>query len=1276
MMKRPEQSTPGAIHPWPRRSPFCAALLLLFLPGAIPAKSEQAAVKTEELPVLTRVEQIRELTPDKARLGYPVRLRGVVTYYGGKGWEFFLQDSTGGIYVDAGDAPLAVHAGELVEVEGSSDPGDFAPVVIKPRVRVVGKAPMPAAKRVSFEQLLSGREDSQWVEIGGVVHTAIEQSGRAILSIVAGSRRLKVYLPKFHEEMNRLVDARVRVQGACGTVFNEKRQLVGVRLYVPRLAYVYVERRGVADPYAVPVQPINKLMQFTPRGEFGHRVRVRGVVTLQQLGRSLFINDGTGGLYVHTAQHTPLMPGDRVDVLGFPVADQYSPELEDAVFRKIGAGLPPTPSRVTAGEALRGTFDNDLIRLEARLLDRVWGPNELVLVSQAQRHIINAHLEDPKPEEFLDSLAAGSRVELTGICRVEVDENRVPRAFRIRLRTIEDIVVLERPSWWSLKRALIALGLLGMAVLGVIVWAGLLRRKVDLQTAVIRQWLRREAGLKQRYQELFENAHDIVFTLDLGGNFTSLNKAGEQTTGYSRHEALKMNVTRILAPESLEPSRQMLESAFAGQGSKTYELEIVTKGGWRVPLEISSRRIEEDGKPVGVQGIARDITEHKRAEEELRRAKHTAEAASRSKSDFLANMSHEIRTPLNGILGMTDLALGSELTAEQRDYLNMVKSSADGLLTVINDILDFSKIEAGKLEIDRIDFSLRDSLGNTMKALAVRAHQEGLELAFEVMPEVPDELVGDPTRLRQIVLYLVGNAIKFTEQGEVFFRVDLESKTEDETRLHFAVKDTGIGIFPEKQRVIFEAFAQADGSTTRKYGGTGLGLAISLQLVEMMGGRIWLESEPGKGSTFHFTARFALQKGAPKKPRITRDLALLQDLPFLVVDDNATNRRILDELLVRWRMRPALAEGGWTALAAMERAKDAGKPFPIILIDAQMPDVDGFTLVEKVRENPALAGATIMMMTSAGRPGDAARCRELGVAAYLVKPVQQSDLLDAILLALEEPSPEVPRPSLVTRHWLREARPKLRVLLAEDNVVNRQFVSRLLEKQGYEVVVASDGIQALALLEKSNNGGFDAVLMDVQMPEMDGFEATAAIRAREKATGTHLPIIAITAHAMKGDRERCLAAGMDKYVSKPILVQELFEALDGLIPLRPAAEFAAPAGRKEVLDWPRMMARVDGDRGLLAEMAELFLNECPKHLSAVRDATARRDAKALERAAHTLKSSVGNFAAEAALEAALRLEMMGQKGDLTHAEEAHAALEEEIKRITAAAAAFVKGVGK
>ncbi|MBI5760084.1 MAG: response regulator [Planctomycetales bacterium] len=664
-----------------------------------------------------------------------------------------------------------------------------------------------------------------------------------------------------------------------------------------------------------------------------------------------------------------------------------------------------------------------------------------------------------------------------------------------------------------------------------------------------------------------------------------------------------------------------------------------------------------------------------RAVIELHHAKDAAEAASRAKGTFLANMSHEIRTPLNGIIGMTDLALDTRLSDEQREFLTLVKTSADHLLTVINDILDFSKIEAGKLELERIDFRLRERLEDTVAALAVRAHQRGLELVCHIPADVPDDLVGDPGRVRQVVMNLVGNAIKFTEEGEVVVRVAVESRDDDEVCLHFAVSDTGIGIPADKQAILFQAFSQVDSSTTRKYGGTGLGLAISAQLVQMMGGRVWLESTAGQGSTFHFTAWFG--RSTEPQSHVEPEPVDLRDLRVLIVDDNATNRRILEELLTNWHMRPTSVASGAEALAELERQRQSGEKYSLVLLDSMMPEMDGFAVAKRIMQDAALRGQTVMMLSSADRQGDAARCREVGLAAYLVKPVRRSALLDAMLTALGTQAQEDVTLRPPTPQPLPASSRTLRILLAEDNIVNQKLATRLLEKRGHAVTVASNGRVAIDTWAREP---FDVVLMDVQMPEIDGFAATAEIRARESGTARHTPIVAMTAHAMKGDEERCLAAGMNGYVSKPLQAQELFAAVERLANGGDSTEPVASPQQTTAgvdpdttafrFDKAAAMRRVDQDEELLRELIQEFQKDCPRLLNDIRRSVAARDTDTLRRAAHTLRGSVGTFGTCLVCDLALKLETAARNDCLDGCEHDLSQLESAIEQLGPALAAL------
>ncbi|PIQ52319.1 MAG: hybrid sensor histidine kinase/response regulator [Comamonadaceae bacterium CG12_big_fil_rev_8_21_14_0_65_59_15] len=779
--------------------------------------------------------------------------------------------------------------------------------------------------------------------------------------------------------------------------------------------------------------------------------------------------------------------------------------------------------------------------------------------------------------------------------------------------------------------------------------AGKVVRYVSIRTDVTDkvQADARLADQRAFYEQITETLGEGLYVQDGHGCCVYLNAEAERLLGWPREQLIGKRLHPVIHQQRPDGSLLAeadcpISHAVLAHGHAMLDDQVfVRRDGTAFPVALSCRAVRnETGRVASVVVAFTDISVRKQTEQQMQQARETAERAAQVKSDFLANMSHELRTPMNGIIGMTQLALETNLTSDQREYVGLVKSSADALLTIINDILDFSKIESGKLSIEVIAFSLESMLRDTMKALATRAHDKGLELLLHIAPDVPDRVMGDPGRLRQVMVNLLGNAIKFTERGEVELSVRCEaSATAAATRLRFAVRDTGIGIAPDKFDAIFESFSQADTSTTRQYGGTGLGLTISAQLVSLMGGKILLNSASGQGSEFYFSLELPLAKGVDVQSY--RKDGCIVGLPVLAVDDNETNRHLLVELLQHWRMRPVAVASAEQALLEINRAAQAGQPFALALLDVQMPDMDGFTLAQKMKQQ-AIGVAPIMMLTSQAQRGDVQRCRDLGLAAYLTKPVVASDLLDAIMTTLGAPGDTT---DVLTRHTLREDRQQqvpaqrpLSLLLAEDNAVNQRLASILLGKQGHQLQIANNGQEAVQLWQQQR---FDAVLMDVDMPLMNGYEATAQIRALEKDRGGHTPIIAMTAHAMAGAREECLAHGMDGYVSKPLALAALWHELQLVLPQDAALASATPASvapSLPVADFDALRQTIGDDRALYDELVGLYQSDAPQQLQRIRDALVNKDALALRRAAHALRGMVGVFGAARTMAIAQQLE--------------------------------------
>jgi two-component system, sensor histidine kinase and response regulator len=790
---------------------------------------------------------------------------------------------------------------------------------------------------------------------------------------------------------------------------------------------------------------------------------------------------------------------------------------------------------------------------------------------------------------------------------------------------------------------------------------------------------------ESRWRGLTESLPQLVWSAACDGACDYFSTQWSEHTGVPEKELLGWRWLETLHPDDREPTRRVWLDSVAGRSPYDVEYRVRRHDGVYRWFKTRGTPIRDSaGHICKWFGTCTDITEAKSAEEELRLAKDAAEAANRAKDEFLANVSHEIRTPMNAILGMTELTLDTPLTEDQRLSLKTVKSAADNLLGIINDLLDFSKIEAGKLELDAAGFSLRAALGDTVRALAVRTHSKGLELVCHVQPDVPDALIGDAGRLRQVLLNLIGNAIKFTERGEVVVLVERmkdeggrmkEDSESSDFILHpssfilFSVRDTGIGIPRDKQETIFRAFEQEDTSTTRRFGGTGLGLSISARLVALMGGAISVESEPGRGSTFTFTARFGLQ--ADQSGKVARPPPVaLHGLNVLVVDDNATNRHILTEWFRGWQMEPTAVGGGVAAMDALWHGAFNGRPYSLVILDARMPDTDGLALAAKIRERSAFSAVRIILLTSGDRPGDAARAREVQINAHLLKPVQQGELLETIYRVMtriaavcDQKASHDKEKSCLTAPTSSETpksqSPALRILVAEDNEFNAQLLEQVLVRRGHIVSVATNGRQALSL---AADGAFDLLLLDLHMPELDGFQVVQAVREREGSAGGHLPVIALTARSRKEDRQRCLSAGMDDFLSKPIQVADLWAAIDRV---RPNGEVERIVEEKQVtpdsdstgirhspaslIDPQVVLAACGGDEIILERICQVLRSHLPDHVTAVQNAMRNRDARQLREAAHKVAGMVSTFS-RAAGEMASKLEDQAANKQLNECE--------------------------
>lgn len=767
---------------------------------------------------------------------------------------------------------------------------------------------------------------------------------------------------------------------------------------------------------------------------------------------------------------------------------------------------------------------------------------------------------------------------------------------------------------------------------------------------------------EEMFRTLSATAPVGIVLLDDQGNLTYVNEHYLRITGLNVNDARGNAWKTVIHPEDLRRVCEIREKAIANGEDYAMSYRYLNRDGRTVWADTVAKGFHQnDGTEHGYVVVVQDVTERHKAEERLRDAKEAAEAASRAKSEFLANMSHEIRTPMNGILGMTDLALDTELNPEQREYLEMVRSSAESLLGIINDILDFSKIEAGRLDLEYVSFSLLDCIESALEPLAVRAQQKGLEVTWALQGDIPEFLMGDPTRLRQVLINLVGNAIKFTKQGEVSVRAQRLESEDGSILIRFSVSDTGMGIPEEKQQQVFDAFSQADSSTTREFGGTGLGLSISARLIRLMQGEIQLESAPGKGSTFAFTVPFSIATAdAPALPVTAQPVTLNERA--LVVDDNEINRNLLMQVLPPWGLLTTSAASGADALELFRKSIEDGAPFSVVLLDQNMPGMDGYEVARKIRLLARKDQPVIVILSSAPVSVEPARLKKLGIERILIKPLRRATLYEAIRHGLKLPAPSEATPAPGAKK--EEAR-ALRLLLVEDNRVNQKLAMRLIEKMGHQVTLAINGREALKLLKPHS---FDLVLMDIQMPVMGGVEATQKIRKSERMSGGHIPIIAMTAHAMAGDAEKYLSAGMDGYVSKPVRAGFLRAEIDRLA--RPhLSELPGPNHQEEefmpntIFDLPELLARVENDRELMRDLLQIFKEEFPRHLQALRDAVDSLDSQKVATEAHTLKGMLSNLAASSAAGAAARLEQLGRSREVGEFQEACSSFENMSKEL-------------
>jgi signal transduction histidine kinase/CheY-like chemotaxis protein len=969
--------------------------------------------------ILHTAQEVRRITREESRTPHRVVLSGVVTFIDRERGLMFVQDRTGGIFVDDA-ANVPVEAGDFVGLRGDVAYSDYAPEIAHPQVRRIGKGRFPRPVKVRFDDLTSTRQDSQFVTMQGIVRSVSEESvrtyaspfverygnswtedaprGRLRLDLAAGVGRVAVYIKNFDRAAaESLIDCNVEVTGVVATSFNLNNQTIGWFILLDSLRTLRVQERSSADPFSESETPISSLLKFNPRGNPEHRVKVRGVVTFRCPGKAMYVQDASGSIRVESRDASPAEVGEEIDVAGFAAIGATQAVLQDGIYRRTqnrAAAFVPVPLPIDSPSLVRTEHNAELVRLRGTLIGSYPSPGEIVLVVSNGETIFQASVPEGRHVDIRSGIPKlGSLVQLTGVVETKLGERDEPRDFHLLMRTLADIVVLRKPAWWSIRHAVfLSAGLLA-AVLVAFLWVIVLRRRVEEKTELVRATL--------------DSTADGVLMANSSGRILNHNRKFVAMWQLASPPNGRCYVDDLVGRRLSDPAAILQIMMALTEDPKVDRTDVLELADGRI-VECHSEPERVNGRMHGRVWSFRDITSERRVAAEIIRARDEAQLANRAKSEFLANMSHEIRTPMNGVVGMIELALATELTATQQECLTTAKSSAEVLLTVVNDLLDFSKIDAGRLELENTGFSLRDTLTETVRLLTPSASAKGIGLDCEVDQRIPELVRGDSVRLRQVLLNLVGNAIKFTHEGEVVLSAAIEPISAAGVAVLFSIRDTGIGVPPHQRDHIFQPFTQADTSITRRFGGTGLGLAIASRLVAMMGGRIWVEAASDHGSIFHFTAVFgAAAQGADDALRLCKELTR----------DAATH------------------------------------------------------------STPATGSRS------------------------------------------------------------------LSILVAEDNAINQRVAVRMLEKLGHAATVVCSGTAAI---QASRENRFDAILMDVQMPEMDGLEATSAIRRLEQATGEHIPIVAMTAHALKAHRDDCIAAGMDASLTKPVLINQLAEVLDAV----------------------------------------------------------------------------------------------------------------------------------